>query len=269
MKAIKKEVETMQIRKTKKMILLSLLSTLASCGTTPLDSTLLPEGWNETVSSVLFNALGEYTIPFFEAENYYAQNKDYMGTTMAVLNCADGFEGSAAELIYTLALQQDGYTVEDLKEEEGYIIAEKAVVADQTYIVIQYAFFENYQNMQYISYFAIVTFLYQAQAKNEIYSSWPDAQVQAEVGRSIPAYRDATSYEVAYDVTVHGQNTIDIYCRGAKTDAESVYFAILEEEGYTITDYSGLYYANHETYGIEIVFYSPTEGELSIRAYVI
>lgn len=259
----------MQMKGLEKIGLLGLLITLVSCGTTPQDSSSMDEGWNEETSKVLHNALGDATIPYFEADTYYAQNQDYMGTTMAVLNCVGGFEGSASELIYTLALQKEGYAVEDLKEEEGCIYAEKALVPDQTYIVIQYAFFESYENMQYISYFAIVTFLYQEQAKNEIYDSWPEVQVLAELGKSIPAYEDATSYEVAHDVTINGQNTIDIYCTGAKTDAESVYYALLEADGYAITEYSGVYYATNEANGIEIVFYSATEGEFFIRAYLI
>ncbi len=266
----------MQIKGLEKIGLFGLLITLVSCGTTPQDSSSTSEAWNEESSKVIHNALGDATIPYFEAETYYAENQDYMGTTMAVLNCVGGFEGSASELIYTLALQKEGYAVEDLKEEEGCIYAEKALIPDQTYIVIQYAFFESYENMQYISYFAIVTFLYQEQAKNEIYDSWPETQVLAELGKSIPAYEDATSYEVAYDVTINGQNTIDIYCTGVKTDAESVYCALLEASGYALTPYNGIYYATNETEGIEIVFYyrapepeSALESELFVRAYLI
>lgn len=264
----------MQIKGLEKIGLFGLLITLVSCGTTPQDSSSTSEAWNEEASKVIHNALGDATIPYFEAETYYAENQDYMGTTMAVLNCVGGFEGSASELIYTMALKEEGYAIEDLKEEEGCIWAEKAIVPDQTYIEIQYAFIEEYVNMQYISYFAITTFLYQTQAKNEIFDSWPEKQVVAELGKSIPAYEDATSYEVVYDVTVNGQNTIDIYCTNVKTDAESVYCALLEASGYVLDLYNDIYFATNEAEGIGIMFFyrapdSVSESELFVRAYLI
>lgn len=265
----------MKSRKKWMALLIPLL--LVGCANTPTNSTSsssssepeVVESWHEAGKTVLQNALGDYyNIPLFEATTYYSQNIDSNGITLAVINCFDGFEESAAEFIYSTKLKEDGYQITDAREDESCYYGVKIVVDNQLAVVLQYSYREEYRQMQRYSYFAIVAYLYQnASQPNPTYDAFPKDEIYGFLGENIPSYDDATSYEVTNDITIYNNPTIDIYCHGAQDDAETAYKAILEEAGYTIKDMSDIGIATKENSDINIWFYMSYDNVFFIRAY--
>lgn len=227
------------------------------------------DGLKDNLSKALTYESITYSIPSFEADKYYVANMDYSGTTMCIINCFDGFEGSVAEFNYSQTLKNDGYTIIDQREEEDCFYGQKIVVDDEVAIVIQFSYIEEIKQFQKYCYFAIVTYLYVNQ-KNPTYESWPAFEIEPFLLHEIPAYNDATLYEVQFLTTIDNIPCIDIYCFKAQDDAEEVYRSLLEDAGYQITDGS-IYFAINEQNGIEIMFYMSIDNEydpyLFIRAF--
>ncbi len=227
------------------------------------------KSWNEKEKNVLQNSLGDYyNIPLFEADTYYSQNIENNGVTLAVINCFDGFDESTAEFIYTTKLKEEGYQITDAREEESCIYGIKIVVEDQLAVVMQYAYREEYRQMQRYSYFAIVTYLYENTKQiNPTYDVFPKNEVYGFLGENIPSYDDASSYEVVHDITINNNPTIDIYCYNAKDDADTVYKKTLENAGYTLEDVGNVLIATKENSDINIWFYMAYDNMFFIRAY--
>lgn len=219
------------------------------------------------LSAALTYKSTSYSIPSFEADKYYVQNSTYYGTNMCIINCFDGFEGSVAEISYSRKLREDGYTITDLKdEEEECIYGQKIVVDDEVAIVIQFSYIEETKQFQKYCYFAIITYLY-VNEKNPTYESWPSNEIEPFLLHEIPAYNDASSYELSFTTTIDSISCVDIYCYGAQDDAEAVYYTLLENAGYQISNYSSVYFATHEQNKIEIMFYMSYDNVFFIRAY--
>ncbi len=257
-----------------KFFILSLISMLiTSCGngTTPTTSQQeFNNSWQEPAKSVLANSLGEYTIPYFEAETVYAQNVEQTGVTLAVLNLFDEtkIKSNEVETIYALTLKEEGYIITDATEEEGCIYGVKEVKTGELAVVIQFAYIEEFDkvSMSLYRYLAIVTYLYQA-IVNPTYESWPTQEYMEFFGCNIPSYDEAELYEVVYDINIDNLPTIDVYCYNAKDNAVEVYTETLINEGYIIESFNDLYFALNETVGLEIMFMMSYDNIFLIRAY--
>lgn len=229
----------------------------------------ITSSWKEPEAAVLKEALGEYyDIPFFEASTFYSKNLDNNGLTLAVINCFDDFNEANAETIYTLKLRENGYEITDAREEESCFYGIRMIKENELAVVMQYAYREEYRNLQRYSYFAIVCYLYQnTQPVNPTYSSFPKAEVYGFLGQDIPSYDEASSYEVVNDITIYNQPTIDIYCHQAQDDAETKYADTLIKAGYSISKLGDVQIATIEGSDINIWFYMSYDNIFFIRAY--